>query len=89
MNLKKRENKNGKMNKSNCDTTLQRSWRPLVMLVFAFIVLYSKVIAPLFNLPIAPLEPQFWTLLELGLGGYVIGRSLEKIAKHTNFKKIE
>ena len=58
---------------------LQRNWRPLVMLAFAAIVVYSKFIAPAFGLPNAPLEPEFWTLLEIGLGGYVIGRSLEKI----------
>ena len=59
--------------------TLQRSWRPIVMLLFAFIVVYSKFIAPAFDLQNAVLEPQFWNLLELGLGGYVIGRSLEKV----------
>lgn len=26
------------------------------------------------------LKPEFWELLKLGLGGYVIGRSAEKIA---------
>ena len=58
---------------------LQRNWRPLVMLSFAAIVVYAKFIAPAFGLPNAPLEPEFWTLLEIGLGGYVVGRSLEKI----------
>lgn len=59
---------------------LQRSWRPIVMLGFAFIVMYSKFIAPAFGLQNAELEHDFWTLLELGIGGYVIGRSAEKIA---------
>ncbi|MDE5422437.1 holin family protein [Ancylomarina sp. DW003] len=63
---------------------LQRSWRPLVMLAFAFIVVYSYFIQPAF-FPKAismadQLEPEFWQLLKLGLGGYVIGRSAEKIA---------
>ena len=58
---------------------LQRNWRPLVMLAFAAIVVYAKFIAPAFGLPNAELEPDFWTLLEIGLGGYVVGRSLEKI----------
>ena len=31
---------------------LQRSWRPILMLAFGFIVIYVKFIAPLFNLPI-------------------------------------
>ncbi|PCI11872.1 MAG: hypothetical protein COB73_00780 [Flavobacteriaceae bacterium] len=59
---------------------LQRSWRPIIMLSFGFVVLYSKFIAPAFSLPNAELEPDFWELLRLGIGGYVIGRSAEKIA---------
>lgn len=62
-------------------TKLQRNWRPIVMLMFAFIVVYVKFIAPLFNLTNVKLEPQFWELLSIGIGGYVIGRSAEKIAK--------
>ena len=60
---------------------LQRSWRPILMLSFGFIVIYVKFIAPLFSLPIPPLEDEFWSLLKLGIGGYVVGRSGEKIMK--------
>ena len=60
---------------------LQRNWRPIVMLMFAFIVVYSKFIAPAFSLPNTNLESDFWELLRLGIGGYVIGRSAEKISK--------
>jgi len=28
----------------------------------------------------SPLAPQAWSLLQIGLGGYVVGRSVEKIA---------
>ncbi|MEX6627566.1 3TM-type holin [Tenacibaculum pacificus] len=70
---------------------LQRSWRPILMLGFGFVVLYSKFIAPAFNLPNTALEPDFWELLRLGIGGYVIGRSAEKISttitKNIDFKK--
>ena len=59
---------------------LQRSWRPILMLAFGFIVIYVKFIAPLFDLKIPILENEFWNLLQLGIGGYVIGRSAEKIA---------
>ena len=31
---------------------LQRSWRPILMLAFGFIVIYVKFVAPLFGLPI-------------------------------------
>jgi hypothetical protein len=60
---------------------LQRSWRPILMLAFGFIVIYVKFIAPVFTLPIPPLENEFWNLLQIGIGGYVIGRTGEKIAK--------
>ena len=66
---------------------LQRSWRPILMLSFGFIVIYVKFIAPLFSLPIPPLEDEFWNLLQLGIGGYVVGRSVEKVAKNITIKK--
>lgn len=60
---------------------LQRSWRPILMLSFGFIVIYTKFISQLAPQLITPvLEPEFWSLLNLGIGGYVIGRSGEKIA---------
>ena len=58
---------------------IQRSWRPLLMLSFGFIVIYNKFIAPLFGLPIPILEGEFWTLLQIGIGGYVVGRTGEKM----------
>ena len=66
---------------------LQRSWRPILMLSFGFIVIYVKFIAPLFSLPIPPLEDEFWNLLQFGIGGYVVGRSVEKVAKNITINK--
>ena len=66
---------------------LQRSWRQILMLAFGFIVIYVKFIAPLFSLPIPPLEDEFWNLLQLGIGGYVVGRSVEKVAKNITINK--
>lgn len=54
---------------------LQKSWRPIVMLVFTFIVLLGAFIP----LPLLENTSEFWNLLEIGLGGYVIGRSIEKV----------
>jgi len=65
---------------------LQRSWRPILMLAFGFIVIYVKFFAPLFDLKIPELENEFWDLLQLGIGGYVIGRSAEKIAGKISIK---
>ena len=55
---------------------LQRSWRPIVMLVFTLIILAGTFL----NLPILADTSRFWDLLEIGLGGYVVGRSGEKMA---------
>lgn len=65
-------------------TKLQRNWRPLVMLAFASIIVYHYFLQPLlgfwWQVPAIELPERFWGLLELGLGGYVIGRSIEKVA---------
>lgn len=53
---------------------LQRSWRPITMLVFLGLVVFDS-----FGLLANPLSPEMWSLLKIGLGGYVGGRSLEKI----------
>lgn len=58
---------------------LQRSWRPILMLAFGFIVIYVKFLAPVFGLTIPELENEFWNLLQIGIGGYVIGRTGEKM----------
>lgn len=54
---------------------LQKSWRPIVMLTFTFIVLLGAFIP----IPLLKDTSEFWSLLEIGLGGYVIGRSVEKV----------
>ena len=58
---------------------MQRSWRPVLMLAFGFIILYQYFISQVFNLPLVDLPERFFDLLEIGLGGYVIGRSVEKV----------
>ncbi len=64
---------------------LQRSWRPIVMLAFAAVVLLGVF----FPIPLLNNNSPFWSLLDIGLGGYVIGRSAEKITTSiiTNNKK--
>ena len=53
---------------------LQRNWRPITMLTFLVLVVCDS-----FGLLVFRLADQAWTLLQIGLGGYVIGRSLEKV----------
>lgn len=57
------------------------------MLSFGFIVIYVKFVGPLFDLRIPVLEDEFWTLLQIGIGGYVVGRSAEKIADKITITK--
>lgn len=52
---------------------LQRSWRPLVMLAFAGVVLLGTVV----DIPYLENDSKFWNLIEIGLGGFVVGRSIE------------
>lgn len=52
---------------------LQRSWRPITMLTFLALVVVDS-----FGLLANPLSHEAWSLLQLGLGGYVVGRSVEK-----------
>jgi len=53
---------------------IARNWRPITMLTFLFLVVMDS-----FGLLSTPLAPEAWTLLQLGLSGYVVGRSAEKI----------
>lgn len=59
---------------------LARNWRPILMLTFTYIIAHNYVIGPLFSVRTVPIPPDMWELLKLGIGGYIIGRSAEKIA---------
>lgn len=54
---------------------LQRNWRPITMITFLVLV-----VCDVFGFLKFRLADQAWTLLQIGLGGYVIGRSVEKTA---------
>lgn len=49
---------------------LQRSWRPMLMLIFAVVILAGMFT----DLPVLSDTSRFWDLLEIGLGGYIVGR---------------
>jgi len=70
----------------NSKSWLARNWRPITMLTFVFIVFNNFVLAPylkMFGAPftILPIPPQMWTLLSIGIGGYIAGRTGEKMIK--------
>ena len=56
------------------ESWLQRSWRPITMLSFL-----GMILADCLGLLEFRLSEQAWDMLELGLGGYVVGRSAEKV----------
>lgn len=59
---------------ANGQSWMQRNWRPITMLTFLVLV-----VADTFGLTEFRLSEQAWSLLQIGLGGYVVGRSAEKI----------
>lgn len=59
---------------------LQRSWRPILMLTFGALLVIRWT--GLSSYQIAPeLELELMNIIKIGLGGYVIGRSVEKTAE--------
>lgn len=56
------------------DHWLTATWRPITMLTFLALVVFDQ-----FGLLAFRLADDAWTLLQIGLGGYVVGRSVEKV----------
>lgn len=52
------------------------TWRPITMLTFLALAVGDSM-----GLLATPLRDEAWSLLQIGLGGYVVGRSGEKLAK--------
>ena len=58
---------------------LQRSWRPLTMVWFSVLLgMYWFGFAPDYLIDNPATVDQLFGLLKLGIGGYVLGRSVEK-----------
>ena len=65
------------------ESWLQRNWRPLLMLSIVAILVNNYLLFPYLNLftdkaLILDLPHDLFTLLTTGVGGYVVGRSVEK-----------
>ena len=59
---------------ANGHSWMQRNWRPLTMLIFV-----GLVVGDLFGLTAYRLPDDAWQVIKIGLGGYVVGRSIEKV----------
>lgn len=57
------------------ESWMQRNWRPITMLTFLVLVCMDS-----FGVLAYRLADEAWDLLQIGLGGYVIGRTAEKLA---------
>lgn len=79
------------------ESSAQRNWRPHLMYFLMFLLGFNGVVAPLgnavFGLDIPTLKAweaipaEMWQLLMIGMGGYIGGRSAEKVAKGLGQKK--
>jgi len=63
---------------------LTSNWRPILMLIFGFIVLNNYVLVPymelMFDVSVnLEIPPDMWAILKLGIGGYIAGKSGEVI----------
>lgn len=77
----------------NSGSWIARNWRPLLMVLFGAIVGYNYLILPVSEFIVTTfhinvwipskeeLPDNIWDLLKIGVGGYIIGRSSEKVAK--------
>ena len=62
------------------------AWRPITMLVFVFIIANNYILVPYattigYIVPTLEIPQDMWQLLQIGLGGYIVGRSGEKMMK--------
>uniref|UniRef100_A0A6M3KQL0 Putative structural protein n=1 Tax=viral metagenome TaxID=1070528 RepID=A0A6M3KQL0_9ZZZZ len=67
-------------------SVIARNWRPIMMLVFVFIIFNNYILVPyagMFHviIPALAIPEKMWSLLEIGIGGYIVGRSGESIAR--------
>ena len=65
---------------------IQRSWRPVTMLMFVAIIANNYILVPYAvafgaNVPMLDIPPGMWSLLTVGIGGYIGGRTYEKVQK--------
>ena len=69
---------------------IAQNWRPMIMLIFGAIILNNYILFPYIQMfggtaiKLA-LPPAMWELLKIGIGGYIVGRTGEKMVE--SYKK--
>ena len=72
------------------ESFLQRNWRPIIMLIFGAILANNYILVPWLvafgvdTIAVLDMPEGLWTLLSIGLGGYVVGRTIEKTGSSVN-----
>lgn len=61
------------MAEANGESWLQRTWRPITMLTFLFLIVGHHL-----GLLDMPLSDNMWDILKIGVGGYITSRGVEK-----------
>lgn len=74
---------------------IQRTWRPILMMVFVAIVANNYLVYPYLRIwfpehvVLLHLPDHMWNLMNIGVGGYIVGRSGEKIVSKWKAKNAE
>lgn len=68
---------------------MQRSWRPILMFLLMGVILWHMIAVPMISaftgisigemVGLAVVPTPVWTLLTVGMGGYIGGRTVEKV----------
>jgi hypothetical protein len=67
---------------------MQRNWRPILMLTIVAIIVNNYILFPYAGaifpdvIKVLDLPSELWTLMTIGVGGYIGGRTVEKIANN-------
>ena len=62
---------------------MQRNWRPGLMWTYIAIIFNNYILFPYgatlgFDVSMLEFPPDFWTMMNICVGGYVVGRTVEK-----------
>lgn len=68
---------------------IQRNWRPITMLTFVFIIANNYIFVPYAQafgafVPALEIPNGMWALLNVGIGGYIASRGVEKVFETKN-----
>lgn len=72
------------------DHWLAANVRPITLFAFVLIALYAGVFAPIFGWPapmLGEIPDRAWQVIMIGLGGYIGGRTAEKIIPRSKWAK--